>query len=50
VTLWEKRPFYVNVRMLAFFVTSGVVAPFVGLYTRRTKDCKYPLVVGWSKT
>jgi len=33
--------------MLAFFVTSGVVAPCVGWYTRRTKDLKYPLIGGW---
>jgi len=47
VTLWEKRPFFIDVQLLAFFVTSGVVSPFVGLYTRRTKDCKNPLLVGW---
>lgn len=46
-TLWESRPFYINVRLLAFFVTSAVVAPFVGWYTRWSKDLKYPLLVGW---
>ncbi|KAK0354529.1 hypothetical protein LTR91_005910 [Friedmanniomyces endolithicus] len=46
-TLWESRPYLINVRMLAFFVTSGVVAPCVGWYTRRTKDLKYPLIGGW---
>ena len=35
-------------RLLAFFVTSGVVAPCVGFYTRRTRDLKYPLIAGWS--
>ena len=46
--LWEKRTFYVNARLLAFFATSAFVAPFVGWYTRITKDIKYPLIVGWS--
>lgn len=47
-TLWEDRPFYVNLRLLLFFTTSAVVAPFVGWYTRLTRDLKYPLMAGWT--
>lgn len=46
--LWETRVYYQNARLLAFFATSAVVAPFVGWYTRATKDLKNPLVVGWT--
>lgn len=36
-----------HARLLAFFATSAVVAPLVGYYTRRTRDLKNPLIVGW---
>lgn len=46
--LWEKRPFQLDCRLLLFFTTSAIVAPFVGWYTRVTRDLKYPLMVGWT--
>ena len=46
--LWETRVYYQNARLLAFFATSAVVAPFVGYYTRHTRDLKNPLLAGWT--
>ena len=47
-TFWENRPFFINVRLIAFFITSAFVAPIVGWYTRHTRDLKYPLLAGWA--
>lgn len=48
IAFWENRPFFINVRLIAFFITSAFVAPIVGWYTRHTRDLKYPLLAGWS--
>lgn len=44
----EVDTFNTDIRLLAFFGVSAVVAPFVGWYTRITRDLKWPLVVGWT--
>ncbi|KAL8283564.1 hypothetical protein RQP46_005667 [Phenoliferia psychrophenolica] len=45
--LYETRPFNQAIRLIPFWGAFTVTAPLIGVYTRRNKDLKNPLIIGW---
>ncbi|KAL8280719.1 hypothetical protein RQP46_006723 [Phenoliferia psychrophenolica] len=46
--LYETRPFNQSLRVLPFWAAFAVTAPLVGIYSRKTQDLKYPLIIGFT--
>ncbi|KAL8287426.1 hypothetical protein RQP46_003284 [Phenoliferia psychrophenolica] len=48
LTMYETRPFMQSLRILPLWIAFTIFAPLVGLYSRKTRDLKNPLIAGFA--